>query len=142
MNRRAARLRVTFSRPVRRACGHLVQGMAQKYHRKALAALATARQENPALPEIKPFEIYVMRHSFLTHLAASGCDAFTLAKIAGHSSITITSRYCHPAQDSVERAFRALTGSLKVVTDGGHQQKLLPEHEELEIPVSGLDKSR
>jgi len=29
----------------------------------------------------------------------------TLAKIAGHSSITITQRYCHPQADAVEAAF-------------------------------------
>lgn len=33
------------------------------------------------------------------------CDAFTLARIAGHSSITITQRYCHPQADAVEGAF-------------------------------------
>jgi hypothetical protein len=41
-------------------------------------------------------------------LAESGCDAFTLARIAGHSSITITQRYCHPQADAIERAFAKL----------------------------------
>jgi integrase len=124
------------------ACGHLVQGMAQKYHRAALAALAKARQEDTDLLEVKPFEIYCMRHSFLTRLAESGCDAFTLAKIAGHSSIAITQRYCHPAQDSVDRAFRVMAGSPKVVTDGGHSQKSLPEHGETDLPVTDGEVSR
>lgn len=127
--------------PTGSACGHLVQPMAQKYHTKALAALAEARKKDPTVPEVKPFEIYCMRHSFLTRLAESGCDAFTLAKIAGHSSITITSRYCHPAQDAVDRAFQVMAGSLKVVTDGGHQQKGLPEHAKDEMPVSDGDSS-
>jgi hypothetical protein len=35
------------------------------------------------------FEIYCLRHSALTMLAESGCDAFTLARIAGHSSIIL-----------------------------------------------------
>jgi len=39
---------------------------------------------------------------------AVGCDAFTLARIAGHSSITITQRYCHPQADAIERAFAKL----------------------------------
>ena len=38
----------------------------------------------------------------------AGCDAFTLARIAGHSSITITQRYCHPQADAIERAFAKL----------------------------------
>ena len=40
----------------------------------------------------KRFEPYCLRHSALTMLAESRCDAFTLARIAGHSSITITER--------------------------------------------------
>jgi integrase len=38
----------------------------------------------------------------------AGCDAFTLARIAGHSSITITQRYCHPQADAIERVFAKL----------------------------------
>ena len=41
-------------------------------------------------------------------LVAIGCDAFTLARIAGHSSITITQRYIHPQADAIERAFAPL----------------------------------
>ncbi len=39
---------------------------------------------------VKPFEPYCLRHTALTRLAEAGCDAFTLARITGHSSITIT----------------------------------------------------
>jgi len=60
---------------------------------------------------VKRFEPYVLRHTALTRLAESGCDAFTLARIAGHSSITITQRYIHPQADAIERAFLALGGS-------------------------------
>src|SRR5215472_11862307 len=55
--------------------------------------------------KVKRFEPYVLRHTALTRLAESGCDVFTLARIAGHSSITITQRYVHPQADAVERAF-------------------------------------
>ncbi len=56
---------------------------------------------------VKRFEPYILRHTALTRLAESGCDVFTLARIAGHSSITITQRYVHPQADAVERAFTA-----------------------------------
>jgi hypothetical protein len=36
-----------------------------------------------------------------------------LARIAGHSSITITQRYCHPQADAIERAFAKLTPQLE-----------------------------
>jgi hypothetical protein len=70
----------------------------------------------------KRFEIYCLRHSALTMLAESGCDAFTLARIAGHSSITITQRYCHPQADAIERAFGKLSGGHKI----GHNSELPP----------------
>ena len=62
------------------------------------------------IARVKPFEPYCLRHSALTRLAENGCDAFTLARIAGHSSIAITQRYCHPQADAIERAFGKLAG--------------------------------
>ncbi len=81
--------------------GHLENGSAKNCHRRAIKALAPLG--------VKGFQPYCLRHTALTNLAASGCDAFTLARIAGHSSITITQRYCHPQADSIERAFHQLT---------------------------------
>jgi site-specific recombinase XerD len=58
-----------------------------------------------AVKNFKRFEPSCLRHTALTRLGEAGCDAFTLARIAGHSSITITQRYCHPQADAVEAAF-------------------------------------
>jgi hypothetical protein len=52
--------------------------------------------------------------------AESGCDAFTPARMAGHSSITITQRYCHPQADAIERTFGNLSGGHKI----GHRAEL------------------
>ena len=62
-----------------------------------------------------------MRHTALTRMAPL-CDPFTLARIAGHSSITITQRYCHPQADAVEAAFSKFGSRPEVVTDGGHHE--------------------
>ena len=35
----------------------------------------------------------------------AGCDAWTLARIAGHSSIAISARYVHPSEDAVMNVF-------------------------------------
>jgi len=35
-------------------------------------------------------------------------DAFTIMRIAGHSSITVSQRYVHPSPEAVERAFERL----------------------------------
>lgn len=96
--------------PSSAACGHFEGGTAKGQHAMALR-----------LSGVKPFEPYCLRHTALTRLAEAGCDAFTLARIAGHSSITITQRYCHPQADAIERAFAKLAGSQEVVTNGGHQ---------------------
>jgi integrase len=129
-------------------CGHLEQGTAKTQHSAAIAKVnAGTVKENGKLEAsgAKPlplplpeFEPYVMRHTALTRMAPF-CDAFTLARIAGHSSITITQRYCHPQADAVEAAFSkfGLRGAVarteerilpnrtiwtKLVTDGGHQE--------------------
>lgn len=79
-----------------------------------------------SLSRISPeFEPYVLRHTSLTRIAPH-CYAFTLARIAGHSSITITQRYCHPQADAVEAAFAKFGHRTEVVTEGGHQEKALP----------------
>jgi integrase len=65
-------------------------------------------RHSEAVKVFEKFEPYCLRHTALTRLAEAGCDAFTLAKIAGHSSITITQRYCHPQTEAIQRAFAKL----------------------------------
>ena len=59
---------------------------------------------------LKAWVLYSFRHTFLTRLGESGCDAWTLARIAGHSSIAISSRYVHPSDDAVLNAISNLSG--------------------------------
>jgi hypothetical protein len=73
-----------------------------------------------------------MRHTALTRLGEH-CDVFTLAPIAGHSSITMTLRYVHPQAETIERAF-AKVGSHRI----GHDQEtggLLPAQKSAETPL-------
>ena len=112
-------------------CGHLEQGTGKTQHSAAIAkvnaetikanAKLEAAGEKPLPLPLPPFEPYVMRHTALTRMAPF-CDAFTLARIAGHSSITITQRYCHPQADAVEAAFSKFGNRPEVVTDGGHRE--------------------
>jgi hypothetical protein len=41
----------------------------------------------------------------LTRFGEAGADAFTIKKVAGHSSVTISERYIHPTPEGQERAF-------------------------------------
>ena len=62
------------------------------------------------LSKVRPFVLYSLRHTFLTRLGQSGCDVWTLARIAGHSSIAISARYVHPSEDAVLEAMARLGG--------------------------------
>jgi hypothetical protein len=44
----------------------------------------------------------------LTRLGEASVDAFTIMKIAGHSSITVSQRYVHPSHSAMEQAFAKL----------------------------------
>jgi len=54
------------------------------------------------------FVMHSLRHTMLTRLGESGVDAFTIMRIAGHSSIVVSQRYIHPTPEAVERAFERL----------------------------------
>ena len=78
--------------------GHIEPSSLKKQHRRALRDSG-----------VRPFVLYSLRHTFLTRLGESGCDAWTLARIAGHSSITISARYVHPSEDGVLFAVEKLS---------------------------------
>ena len=86
-----------WSAPTR--SGHFEKSTLKKQHKTALR-----------LSRVRPFVLYSLRHTFLTRLGESGCDAWTLARIAGHSSVAISARYVHPSEDAVLAALDRLSG--------------------------------
>jgi integrase len=86
-----------WSAPTR--SGHFEKSTLKKQHKKALR-----------LSHVRPFVLYSLRHTFLTRLGESGCDAWTLARIAGHSSVAMSARYVHPSEDAVLAALDRLSG--------------------------------
>ncbi|HTR34922.1 MAG TPA: site-specific integrase [Bryobacteraceae bacterium] len=56
----------------------------------------------------KDFVVHSLRHTMLTRLGEAGADAFTIMRIAGHSSVTVSQRYVHPTPEGMERAFERL----------------------------------
>ncbi|PYP91602.1 MAG: hypothetical protein DMG65_07140 [Candidatus Angelobacter sp. Gp1-AA117] len=95
--------------PASTKSGHVEPCSLKKQHRNALR-----------LAKVRPFVLYSLRHTFLTRLGESGCDAWTLARIAGHSSITISARYVHPSENAVLGAMERLGGGHK----NGHSPEL------------------
>jgi integrase len=57
---------------------------------------------------VKPLVLYCARHTMLTRLGEAGADAFSIQKIAGHSSILISQRYVHSTPERIEGAFTLL----------------------------------
>jgi integrase len=102
--------------------GHIEPSSLKKQHTKALKD-----------SKVRPFVLYSLRHTFLTRLGASGCDAWTLARIAGHSSVAISARYVHPSEDSVLAAVERLGGH-----NSGHSQKKQGDEPALDLPANGL----
>jgi integrase len=89
------------------ASGHAEPSTLKKQHVRTFKTLAEEAKKNNEKP-VRPFVLYTLRHTFLTRLGASGCNVWTLARIAGHSSIQMSSRYVHPSDDSVLDAMSSL----------------------------------
>lgn len=56
----------------------------------------------------REFVVYSMRHSYGTRLGEAGADAFTIMRLMGHSSVTVSQRYVHPTPATLERAVDSL----------------------------------
>ena len=113
--------------------GHVDHSSLKKQHTKTFRTVNAEAKKSNVTP-VTPFVLYAFRHSFLTRLGQSGCDAWTLARIAGHSSIAISSRYVHPSEDTVLAAFSRLSGH-----NSGHSELQAMAEEHRRKLLSGRD---
>jgi integrase/recombinase XerD len=72
------------------------------------------------------FTPHRLRHTFGTRLGESGAEAFTIMKLMGHSSVTISQLYVHPSPDTIERAFEKLQAINEKGRSGVVLEKGLP----------------
>ena len=56
---------------------------------------------------------HTLRHTFASWLVQNGVDLYTVQKLMGHSTIAMTERYAHLAQDNLKSAVRKLEESMK-----------------------------
>lgn len=68
--------------------------------------------------------LHSTRHTFCTRLGESGCDAFTIQKLAGHSSITISQRYVHQGKAIAQSAIERLEELSKKKPEVEHKSKV------------------
>lgn len=113
--------------PAPTCSGHVEVSSLRKQHTKTFDLVAREAAKNNLKP-VRAFVLYSLRHTFLTRLGESGCDVWTLARIAGHSAIGISSRYVHPSDDAVLAAMLRLGGH-----NSGHS-------EESAIPTEGTQR--
>ena len=118
--------------PAPTASGHVEPSTLKKQHAKAFKTITEHTPKDKKA--VRPFVLYSLRHTFLTRLGESGCNVWTLARIAGHSSIAISSRYVHPGNDAVVEAMSRM-GALNEDV-GGHKTG----HSEIEA-VSGANRN-
>ena len=107
--------------PAATRSGHVEPSTLRKHHARTFQTIAEEAAKRNAKP-VRPFVLYSLRHTFLTRLGESGCDVWTLARIAGHSAINISARYVHPSEDAVLDAISRLGGH-KI----GHTQNEAPQ---------------
>jgi len=87
----AERLEEGWVWPRKTKSGHAEPSTVKKQHAKAIK-----------LSNVRPFVLYTFIHTMLTRLGESGkIDVWTLARIAGHSSIRVSMRYVHPSDDHI-----------------------------------------
>ena len=104
--------------PAETSTGYIHDEMVRRAHLKVIKAA-----------KVRHFVLHSIRHTFLTRLGESGCDVWTLARIAGHNSIKVSSRYVHPSEDAVQAAMQRL---------GGHKSGHNPL---LQLPAGGESSS-
>jgi integrase len=104
--------------------GHINHDSLKLQHKKALRVV-----------KVRPFEVYSIRHTFLTRLGESGCDVWTLARVAGHSNISISQRYVHPSEDAVLNALSRLSGH-----NPGHSDEKVISEGSSEVSLNATDR--
>jgi integrase len=103
----AGKPREGFVWPAPTKSGHVDHSSIKKQHERAFRVLAE-RAKQQQEPPVTRFVLYTFRHTFLTRLAEAGVDAWTLARIAGWSDISISKRYVHPSENAVLGAMERL----------------------------------
>lgn len=61
--------------------------------------------------DLKGLRLHDLRHTFATRLIQGDANPFTVQRILGHSTITMTMRYVHPSEDLMREAVANLDRS-------------------------------
>jgi integrase len=95
-------------RAKRARVGHIVDNTVYEPHTNAVTEVGL----NP-----REFVLYALRHTCLTRWGNSGMDAWTLARLAGHSNIRQSMTYVHPSDNALHAAIDRMNGDASVGGD-------------------------
>ena len=89
------------------------------------------------------FVLHSLRHTFLTRLGLAGVEAFTITKLAGHSSVTVSQRYVHPTPQGMKHAVARLEDLNRQAIEAGSEprDRLLPATFSVTLASDALRKS-
>ena len=94
------------------------------------------RQQRETMRMPQEFVLHSLRHTYGTRLGEAGADAFTIMRLMGHSSVTVSQRYVHPTPEALERAVERLESLNEKVTRclPGAQKTQLPATDSTTVP--------
>jgi len=99
--------------------GHVEHSTFRKQHAAAFKKLKESKIEQES--KIEPFDLYSLRHTFATRIAPK-CDAWSLCRIMGWTSLAVAMTYIHSSDDKVLEAFNGTGYAVEVGSFfGGHE---------------------
>jgi len=103
---------------------------------KPIADVKTSFKTACKKANIKGLRIHDLRHTALSKMVEAGIDLVTISKIAGHSTIQMTMRYCHSTPELMQRAVDKLGEIYGNKPKPGNKVELKPKKTQLEINAS------
>lgn len=82
--------------------------------------------------------LYSLRHTALTRPEENGADAFTIMRIAGHSSVTTSQRYVQPSSERVAWAIARLDSSNQQALQRAADGKQIDTRTDTVVPVPSV----
>ena len=79
---------------------------------------------------LKDFVVHSFKHTMSTRLGGAGVEVFTIKRVAGHGSATVSEKYLHLSPEFIERAFERLGDVNRQARD------LIPEARKRQLPAT------